>query len=344
MRCQCLLGRARWDADALQARLREYVQDKLGSPDAVLILDETGFLKKGSHSAGVQRQYSGTAGRIENSQIGVFLGYAGKRGHVLLDRELYLPQTWVEDGERCRAAGLPEEVHFATKPMLGKRMLERAFQAGVPCGWVAGDEVYGRDSKLRRWLEERRQPYVLAVAADQRLWRQDMRQHRVDEIANTLPTRAWKRLSAGRGAKGERLYDWARMPWAECEGWEHALLVRRSLEAEPEYAFYFTYARKQKSTLKTLVAVAGQRWAIESGFQMAKGECGLDHYEVRHWQGWYRHITLSMLAMAVLAVLRAGEKKTFRQEGPSQRTGNPAFARFRAARRLARPESPSALV
>ncbi len=341
---QYLLGRARWDADELQARLSEYVQDKLGSPDAVLILDETGFLKKGSHSAGVQRQYSGTAGRIENSQIGVFLGYAGKRGHVLLDRELYLPQTWVEDGERCRAAGLPEEVHFATKPMLGKRMLERAFQAGVPCGWVAGDEVYGRDSKLRRWLEERRQPYVLAVAADQRLWRQDMRQHRVDEIANTLPTRAWKRLSAGRGAKGERLYDWARMPWAECEGWEHALLVRRSLEAEPEYAFYFTYADKKQSRLKPLVAVAGQRWAIESGFQMAKGECGLAHYEVRHWQGWYRHITLYMLAMAVLAVLRAGEKKTFRQEGPSQRTGNPAFARFRAARRLARPGTSSALV
>ena len=341
---QYLLGRARWDADALQARLSEYVQDKLGSPDAVLILDETGFLKKGSHSAGVQRQYSGTAGRIENSQIGVFLGYAGKRGHVLLDRELYLPQTWVEDGPRCRAAGLPEEVHFATKPMLGRQMLERAFQSGVSCGWVAGDEVYGRDSKLRRWLEERRQPYVLAVAADQRLWRQDMRQHRVDALADQLPGRAWKRLSAGQGAKGERLYDWALLPWAEREGWEHALLVRRSLEAEPEYAFYFTYARKRKSTLKTLVAVAGQRWAIESAFQMAKGECGLDHYEVRHWQGWYRHITLSMLAMAVLAVLRAGEKKTFRQEGPPQRAGNPAFARFRAARRLARPGTSPALV
>ena len=341
---QYLLGRARLDADALQARLSEYVQAKLGSPDAVLILDETGFPKKGSHSAGVQRQYSGTAGRIENSQIGVFLGYAGKRGYVLLDRELYLPQSWAEDGARRRAAGIPDKIEFQTKPMLGRQMLERAFQSGVSCGWVAGDEVYGRDSKLRRWLEARRQPYVLAVAADQRLWRQDMRQHRVDAHADQLPGRAWKRLSAGQGAKGERLYDWALMPWAEGEGWEHALLVRRSLEAEPEYAFYFTYTRKKQSTLKTLVAVAGRRWAIESAFQMAKGECGLDHYEVRHWQGWYRHITLSMLALAVLAVLRAGEKKTFRQEGSPRRTGNPAFARFRAAQRLARAGTSSALV
>jgi len=341
---QYFLGRARWDADALQARLSEYVEDKLGSPDAVLILDETGFVKKGIHSAGVQRQYSGTAGRIENSQIGVFLGYAGRRGYVLLDRELYLPQSWAEDGARRRAAGIPEQIAFQTKPELGRQMLQRAFHSGVRCGWVAGDEVYGRDSKLRRWLEARRQPYVLAVAADQRLWRQDMRQHRVDEIARQLPKRAWKRLSAGQGVKGERLYNWALMPWAEGEGWEHALLVRRSLEAEPEYAFYFTYAGKKQSTLKALVAVAGQRWAIESAFQMAKGECGLDHYEVRHWQGWYRHITLSMLALAVLAVLRAGEKKTFRPQGFPQRTGNPAFAGFRAARRLAQPQTSSALV
>lgn len=341
---QYLLDRARWDAGVFQARLSEYVKEELGSRDAVLVLDETGFLKKGVHSAGVQRQYSGTAGRIENSQVGVFLCYASQRGYVLLDRELYLPQSWAEDGARRRAAGIPDEIEFATKPMLGKRMLERAFQAEMPCGWVAGDEVYGHDSKLRRWLEEHRQPYVLAIAADQRLWRSDMRQHRVDEIAGQLPRRSWKRLSAGHGAKGERLYDWALLPWAEHEGGEHALLVRRSLEAKPEYAFYFTYAPKKQSTLKTLVGVAGQRWAVESAFQMAKGECGLDHYEVRHWQGWYRHITLSMLALAVLAVLRAREKKTFRQKGSPQRTGNPAFARFRAARRLARPGASAALV
>ncbi len=341
---QYLLDRARWDAGAVQARFSEYVKEEFGSWDAVLVVDETGFLKKGIYSAGVQRQYSGTAGRIENSQVGVFLCYAGKRGHVLLDRELYLPQDWVEDGPRRQAAGIPEEVSFQTKPMLGKQMLERAFQAGMPCGWVAGDEGYGRDRKLRRWLEERQQPFVLAVAADQRLWRQDMRQHRVDEIAGKLPKRAWKRLSAGWGAKGARLYDWALVPWAEHEGWQHTLLVRRSLDAKPEYAFYFTYARREKSALKTLVAVAGRRWAIESAFQMAKGECGLDHYEVRHWQGWYRHITLSMLALAVLAVLRAREKKNFRQEGPSQRARNSASARSVPVARLARSGSSSALV
>jgi SRSO17 transposase len=341
---QYLLDRARWDANAVQARLSEYVKEELGSTDAVLVLDETGFLKKGLHSAGVQRQYSGTAGRIENSQVGVFLCYAGKRGYVLLDRELYLPQSWVEDRPRCRAAGIPEEVPFQTKPMLGRQMLERAFAAGMPAGWVAGDEAYGHDGKLRRWLEGRHQPYVLAVGSDQRLWREDMRQHRVDEIAAELPRRAWQRLSAGHGAKGERLYDWALLPWAEQEGWKHTLLVRRSLEAKPEYAYYFTYAAKHNSTLKTLVSVAGRRWAVESAFQMAKSECGLDHYEVRHWQGWYRHITLSMLALAVLALLRAGEKKTFPAQNSSQRTGNPAFARFRAARGLAPPQTSSRLV
>ena len=341
---QYLLDRARWDADVVQARLREYVQEELGSADAVLVLDETGFLKKGVHSAGVQRQYSGTAGQIENSQIGVFLCYASPRGYVLLDRELYLPQNWVEDTDRCRAAGIPEETAFTTKPKLGKRMLERAFQAGMPCDWVAADEVYGHDSKLRRWLEERRRPYVLSVSADQRLWRPDLRRQRVDEMAGELPRRAWKRLSAGHGAKGERLYDWALIPWGADEDWEHTLLIRRSLETKPEYAFYFTYARKEKSTLKTLVAVAGRRWAIESAFQMAKSECGLDHYEVRHWKGWYRHITLAMLALAVLTVLRAREKKNLPQAGPAQRAGNPAFARFRAARRLAQPEASSSLV
>jgi SRSO17 transposase len=341
---QYLLGRARWDAGVLRTRLGEYVKQELGSRDAVMVLDESGFVKKGLHSAGVQRQYSGTTGRIENSQIGVFLCYASQRGYVLLDRELYLPQQWMEDGPRCRAAGIPEEVRFATKPMLGQRMLERALEAGMPCGWVAGDEVYGRDSKLRRWLEGRQQPYVLAVAADQRLWRLDLRQHRVDEIAGQLPGRAWKRLSSGHGAKGERLYDWALLPWAEHEGWQHALLVRRSLEEEPEYAFYFTYAPKKKSTLKTLVAVAGQRWAVESAFQMAKGECGLDHYEVRRWQGWYRHITLSMLVLAVLTVLRAREKKTFSRQSSSQRARNPASARSAAVARMARPRASSLLV
>lgn len=328
----------------MQARLSQYVKEELGSRDAVPVLDETGFLKKGAHSAGVQRQYSGRAGRIANSPAGVFLCYARQRGCALLDRAPYLAQSWSEDRARCRGAGIPEEISFATRPMLGGPMLERAFQAGIPCGWVAGDAVYGHDGKLRRWLEGRHQSYVLAVASDQRLWQPDMRQHRADAIASQLPKRMWKRLWAGHGAKGERLYGWARLSWAEHEGWEHALLARRSLEAEPEFAFYFTCAPKPKSALKTPVSVAGRRWAVERAFEMAKGECGLDHCQVRHWQGWYRHVTLSMLALAVLAVLRAEEKKTFPKAASTQRAGNLAFAGFRAVRRLAGPGASAALV
>jgi len=341
---QYLLDRARWDADAVQAELREYVKDTLGSAEAVLILDETGFVKKGERSAGVQRQYSGTAGRIENSQVGVFLGYASERGYALVDRRLYVPKSWTEDRERCRGAGIPDGVEFQTKPALGLDMLQSAFESGLSAGWVAADEVYGHDSKLRRWLEEHHHPYVLAVACDQRLWQKDMSQHRVDTLATRLGKRAWKRLSAGAGSKGERMYEWALLPWLEREGWEHALLVRRSLEAEPEYAFYFTYARKERSVLKTLVQVAGQRWAIESAFQMAKGECGLDQYQVRNWQGWYRHITLSMLALAVLAVLRAGEKKTLRGASSLQHAGNPAFTQYRVRQRQAQLATSSPLV
>ena len=325
-RVQHLLDRARWDADQARDRLRSYVLEQMGSPNGVLIVDETGFLKKGRHSAGVKRQYSGTAGRIENSQIGVFLCYAGKGGSSLLDRELYLPQEWIEDRERCRAAGIPEEVEFATKPELARRMLERALDAGTPCGWVTADEVYGHDSKLRRYLEARGQAFVLAVASDQRLWWPDFQQQRVDRIAQGLPKRAWKRLSAGAGAKGERLYDWARLRLTERDGWEKALLVRRSIEDTPEFAYCLTYAPRPKASLETLARVAGRRWEIEIAFEAAKGECGLDHYEVRHWQGWYRHMTLVMLAHAVLAVLRArGEKNSTRASAAQRaRTAPPA--------------------
>src|SRR5471030_587981 len=209
---QYLLDRSRWDAGAVQARLSEYVKEELGDPDAVLVLDETGFLKKGIHSAGVQRQYSGTAGRIENSQIGVFLCYAGHGGSAFIDRELYLPQAWTDDRTRCEAAGIPESVEFATKPQIACSMLERALDAGVPCGWVTGDEVYGGDRQLRLWLESRAQPFVLAVAKNEPLWWEGPTSMRADKIAQALPARAWRRLSAGAGAKGERLYDWALTP------------------------------------------------------------------------------------------------------------------------------------
>jgi len=317
---QHLLDRARWDADQARDGVRRYAIEELSSPEAVLIVDETGFVKKGQHSAGVKRQYSGTAGRIENSQVGVFLCYGSDQGAALVDRELYIPQEWAADRERRRTAGIPESLEFATKPELARRMLERALDAGAVASWVAADEVYGHDSKLRRWIEGRQLAYVLAVASDQRLWQPDFTQHRVDAIAQRLPASRWKRLSAGFGSKGERLYDWARLRLAEQDGWVRSLLVRRSIEEMPEYAYYLCYAPASKDALKTLVRVAGQRWKIEQCFETAKGECGLDHYEVRHWQGWYRHITLAMLAHAALSVLRARGEKNSKRTGASKRS------------------------
>ncbi len=335
-RVQHLLDRARWNADAARDQLRDYVLEELNSPDAVLIVDETGFLKKGLHSAGVKRQYTGTAGRIENSQVGVFLCYGSDKGAALVDRELYIPQEWAADQERRRAAGIPDTVEFATKPELARRMIGRALDSGAAAAWVAADEVYGHDSKLRRFLENRQMAYVLAVASDQRLWQSDFMQHRVDAIALSLPVSRWKRLSAGQGSKGERLYDWALMELSKQDGWTRVLLVRRSIEEKPECAYYLCYAPSGKDTIETLVRVAGQRWLIEQSFETAKGECGLDHYEVRHWQGWYRHITLSMLAHAVLSVLRARGEKNSRRAGAPQRTRTTPPAHRNAVARMAR--------
>jgi SRSO17 transposase len=312
---QHLLERASWDAEAARDVLREYVVEHLGDEQGVLIVDETGFVKKGRHSAGVQRQYSGTAGRIENSQIGVFLSYAGRGGSAFIDRALYLPRQWTDEPERCRAAGVPESVEFATKPQLARQMIERALDAGVPCGWVTGDEVYGGDRRLRVWLESREQPFVLAVACNEPLWWRGPEQVKAQNIVQALPERAWTRLSAGAGTKGQRLYDWACTPlWRlqltrEERRWGHYLLARRSLDEKQELAYYVVFAPKAQAQLPSLVRVAGRRWEIEVGFEAAKGECGLDHYEVRRWQGWYRHITLSLLAHAVLAALKAREKK-----------------------------------
>ena len=200
---------------------------------------------------------------------------------------------------------MPAGVGFATKPELARRMIERALQAGAACSWVAADEVYGNNSKLRHWLEQRGLGYVLAMASDQRMRWPDHQRRRVDTIAQSLPDLAWERVSADSGSKGERLYDWTLIRGWDEDGWSHGLLVRRSIEENPEHAYYWFYAPTRKTTLQALVRVAGQRWQIEQAFQAAKGECGLDHYEVRHWQGWYRHITLAMLAHAVLAILRS---------------------------------------
>lgn len=309
---QRLLAGAKWDADAVRDDLRAYVVEQLGGPRAVLVIDETGFLKQGVKSVGVKRQYSGTAGRIENCQIGVFLTYAAPGGHVLLDRELYLPHEWADDAARREEAGVPEAVTFATKPELARRMLERARDAGVPAAWVTGDSIYGGDRRLRVWLEQQEQPFVLAVAKDEPLWAiLDGRwgQPRADEIVAHAPLAAWRRLSAGDGAKGPRLYDWVRVPLARLQvsaaeqRWEHWLLVRRSLSDPTDLAYYVVFA-PQGTTLQQLVQVAGQRWRIEQSFELAKGEVGLDHYEVRRWDGWYRHMTLAMFALAYLTVLR----------------------------------------
>src|SRR3954463_5633655 len=297
---QDFLSRMRWDADAVRDDLRAYVVEHLGGPEAVLVLDETGFVKKGGKSAGVQRQYSGTAGRVENCQIGVFLGYASRHGRVLIDRALYLPEGWAGDAGRRAGAGVPREIAFATKPKLGAAMLERALDAGVPCSWVTGDSVYGADRALRRRIEARRRGYVLAVTGGQRLGFA-----RVDAWAAKVPPEGWRRLSAGEGAKGPRLYDWAYTPCrgGAPAGWEKGLLVRRKLDEPDELAFYLTLA-PEGTDLATLVRVAGTRWTIESCFEAAKGEVGLDEYEVRSWTGWHRHVTLAMLAHAYLAAVR----------------------------------------
>jgi len=310
---QHLLGRADWDADAVRDDLTAYVMEHLADPGGVLVVDETGFLKKGAKSVGVQRQYSGTAGRVENCQVGVFLAFAGRRGHAFLDRELYLPREWAGDADRRAEAGVPTDVAFATKPQLAKRLLGRAFAAGVRAAWVTADEVYGCDSSLRRWLEERGQPYVLAVRSDQRLW-VAFEQVPVAEVARAAPARSWRRLSCGAGAKGPRVYDWWSQPInrpaaGELQRW---LLVRRGV-ADPEERAYCFAAAPAGTPLRALAEVAGARWAVEVGFESAKGECGLGHYEVRSWVGWHRHVTLALFAHALLAAVRA------RAAGPRRR-------------------------
>jgi SRSO17 transposase len=296
---QDFLQRMRWDADQVRDDLRAYVVEHLGEPGGVLVLDETGFVKKGVKSVGVQRQYSGTAGRIENCQIGVFLAYAGSKGQALIDRALYLPERWAGDAPRRKQAGVPAAVTFATKPELGRAMLERAFAAAVPCAWVVGDSVYGADHRLRRTIERHGCGYVLTITSAQRLGLKT-----VADWLEDLPAKAWRRLSAGDGAKGPRLYDWAWLPYAGApEGWQKGLLIRRKLGQPDHFTFYLTLAPAGTS-LAELVRVAGTRWTVEACFEGAKGEVGLDQYEVRTWTAWHRFVTLALLAHAYLAVTR----------------------------------------
>jgi SRSO17 transposase len=314
-RMQRLLNNARWDSRQVRDDLRGYVAEQLGDAAGVLIVDETGFIKKGAKSAGVQRQYSGTAGRVENCQVGVFLAYASPAGRALIDAELYLPRSWAGDRARCAEAGVAAEVGFATKPELGRVMLGRALDAGMPAQWATADEVYGQDHKFRVFLEQRRLGYVVAVPCSQSVGSgtgYGNRGSRADALAASAPAEAWKRVSAGDGAKGPRLYDWAlatlpiiREP---SEGFERWLLIRRSITDPAELAYYLCFG-PASTTIDELVRVAGTRWAIEECFASAKNETGLDHYQVRRYDAWHRHITLAMLAAGYLAVTAAASPK-----------------------------------
>jgi len=303
---QHLLARARWDADGVRDDVRGYVAEHLGDPGAVLVVDETGDLKKGTATAGVQRQYTGTAGRIENAQVAVYLGYSAPAGHALIDRELYLPRSWTGDPERCAAAGIPEDTAFATKPQLARRMIERAAAAGVAFGWVAGDEVYGDNGPLRGWLEEQDIAHVLAVACRHRVPAGAGLALRADELAARLPKRAWQQLPAGEGAKGKRYYDWAWIMIGDRRPGHRHLLIRRN-RSTGELACHRCYS-PHPVTLGTLVTVAGLRWTIEENFQAGKGLTGQDEHQVRRWTSWYRWVTLAMLAAAVLTIAAAAER------------------------------------
>jgi len=305
-RLQRLLATAAWDESGVREDVRDWTVGFLADPEAVLVVDDTGFLKKGRRSAGVQRQYSGTAGRIENCQIGVFLAYAASRGRALIDAELYLPVSWTDDRTRCAEAAVPDEVGFATKPELGRAMIERVVKAGLRFGWVAGDEAYGDNPGLRGWLESERIRYVMAVSCDHPVATAEGGSQRADVLA-TQPGLRWHRMSCGDGAKGPRRYDFAQVPDAGSAA--HRLVVRRAID-DGELAFFWCHT-PTGATLADLVRVIGMRWAVEECFQAAKGQVGLDHYQVRSYPGWHRHVTLAIAAhswLSVTAVLIAAQR------------------------------------
>jgi SRSO17 transposase len=312
---QRLFTDADWDAEAVRDALRTYVVEQLGDADSgVVVVDETGFLKKGTKSAGVARQYSGTAGRRENQQIGVFLLYASDRGAAFIDRALYLPDEWMGDAERREEAHIPAGVGFATKGEIARELLARAFAAGVPAQWVVGDTVYSAD-ELRRWLEGQGRHYVLAVPQTHAIWTRGQ-QRTVERLVADLPAAAWTRLSAGEGSQGPRWYDWAclALPYAGAAGSAHWLLARRSLSDPTKLAYYRVYGPVE-TPVTEMVRVAGRRWTIEEGFEQAKGEVGLDQYEVRRYDAWYRYVTLALLAHAALDVTRLSARETHAKDG-----------------------------
>jgi SRSO17 transposase len=313
-RQQAVLGRGRWEADALRDVVRGHAVEALAAPDAVLVVDETGFLKQGKASCGVGRQYTGSAGKITNCQVGVFAAYVSRHGHAFIDRALYMPKDWAKDPARLAAAHVPEGVQFATKPRLALGMVERAIAADAPFAWVAADAVYGT-GEVEMALRRAGKGYVLGTSATQpyNSWiGKPEVSGTAEEIARALAPSAWKRLSAGEGTKGPRLSDWAYLELADLEAdefndaldgtWTRGLLVRRGL-GDGGRAYFSTWC-PAGTEIETLVAVEGKRWAVEDAFETAKNELGLDHNETRSWHGWHRHVSLVMLAFAMLARAR----------------------------------------
>jgi len=313
-RQQAILGRGRWDADALRDIVREYALEALGEADAVLVIDETGFLKQGKASCGVARQYTGSAGKITNCQIGVFASYVSRHGHAFIDRALYLPKEWTDESARLKAAHVPTDVSFATKPKIARRMIARAIAAKVPFSFVAADSVYGT-GEIETLLRKAGKGYVVGVASNHvfRSWgKQQPVAGTASAIAQGLPKKAWHRLSSGEGTKGPRWHDWAYLELADLDAgeynddlaveWTRGLLIRRNI-ADGSLAFFSTWCPKGTSMQK-LVSVEGHRWAIEDSFETAKNELGLDHNETRSWRGWHRHVSLVMLVFAMMAVIR----------------------------------------
>lgn len=310
-----LLNRIEWDADEVLDDVREYVIEHLGDPGAVLIVDDTGFLKKGTGSAGVQRQYSGTAGRTENCQVGVFLAYAAPLGRTLIDRRLYLPASWTDDRERCRRAGIDDEVGFATKVAMARTMVRRMIADKIPFRWVTADAGYGYSKGWRSELEQADVFHVMATTRHDTVVTRWAIDHPVSDLFPGLPRQKGKRRSCGQGAHGPRVYDWARVevrPWHQPDR-RHWVIARRSVARPHELSCYIAYCPAD-TTLDELIQVAGSRWAIEECFQTAKQECGLDDYQVRRYPGWHRHITLAMAAHACLTVLRARQLHTEKAE------------------------------
>ena len=334
-RQQAILGRGRWDAEALRDIVRDYVLETLGDEDAVLVIDETGFLKQGKASCGVARQYTGSAGKITNCQIGVFASYVSRHGHGFIDRALYLPKAWADDPERMKAAHVPDDVGFATKPQIARAMIARAIAARVPFRFVAADSVYGTGD-IETMLRKAGKGYVLGVAANHvfNSWGNgQFIRGTAAKLAQNLPRAAWGRLSAGDGTKGPRLHDWAHLELADLDAdqynsiisgaWTRGLLIRRNI-ADGDLAFFSTWCPKG-TPMKKLVLVEGHRWAIEDSFEAAKNELGLDHNESRSWHGWHRHVSLVMLAFAMMAVIR------HRANAPPPKKTMPRRATYRSS-------------